>query len=348
MNKDLLWTGLLSTVLLIGIGFATLNYFTNSIGAGTISVPWRPRGGMVIVAAGGSGGVDSVEAWFPGEIGSLCRLPPLPSTYWDHSMDWVPGRGLVLCGGRSAEGIEKICYNLAPGAPTWTHLVDAVLERSGHTSVVNEDGDLLLLGGTALYRHTKGTDIIVLGGDVVPEAHQGLDLADKAAGHCTIKTGPNKMVVIGGTYSMNKVVEYDLNSGETRELPNLLTGRNGHACAAFNDPSGNQVLVVVGGSGSEPGLTHGTEIYRGGDSWEKEGFQEPIRHAQAVTVDNKVYLVGGRGYYDNQPKKNILEYLPEQQGKWTQAGQMTEDRTSHAVAVVPTSFRASFARIQNC
>ena len=117
----------------------------------------------------------------------------------------------------------------------------------------------------------KGNDTLVLFGGQVQQGteivnvteqdsgREGFNIRPGRRGHCSIQTGPGVLVLTGGTgpagdYMVERTVtEYRL-EGEWRdlvdldlrgrEMPQLLTGRYGHACGGYKNSAGTQVTTV--------------------------------------------------------------------------------------------------------
>ena len=50
------------------------------------------------------------------------------------------------------------------------------------------------------------------------------------------------MVITGGEYTLRKVTEYN-EDGKSKELPQLITGRDRHGCSSYSDIDGNIVTT---------------------------------------------------------------------------------------------------------
>ena len=72
---------------------------------------------------------------------SICELPPMPYPKRYHTQS-----GLTACGGTYYIYTEKICIKFEDGS--WTTLTDNLVDRWDHSSWVNPDGDILLIGGS--------------------------------------------------------------------------------------------------------------------------------------------------------------------------------------------------------
>ena len=71
---------------------------------------------------------------------SICELPTMPQSKYGHTQS-----GLTACGGGYSDS-ERSCIKFEAGA--WTTLTDNLVEkRWGHSSWVNSNGHILLIGG---------------------------------------------------------------------------------------------------------------------------------------------------------------------------------------------------------
>ena len=60
---------------------------------------------------------------------------------------------------------------------------------------------------------------------------------------CSIDIGQS-VVITGGRYTKRKVTEYR-EDGQTKELPQLITGRQNHGCSSYVDNDYNNVKATL-------------------------------------------------------------------------------------------------------
>ena len=79
---------------------------------------------------------------------SICELPSMPQSKYYHTQS-----GLTACGGGYSDS-ERSCIKFEAGS--WTTLTDNLEEdREDHSSWVNPDGDILLIGGSGFSTTTE-------------------------------------------------------------------------------------------------------------------------------------------------------------------------------------------------
>ena len=93
----------------------------------------------MILVTGGLGTETSAEVLFTNGS-TICELPPMSQSKYDHTQS-----GLIACGG-SYDIDTRSCIKFKDGS--WTTLTDNLVEmRTRHSSWINPDGDILLIGG---------------------------------------------------------------------------------------------------------------------------------------------------------------------------------------------------------
>ena len=89
---------------------------------------------------GGSDTETSAEVLFTNGS-SICELPPMSQSKIYHTQS-----GLTACGGGYYSDDWRSCIKFEDGS--WTILTDNLVEqRYDHSSWINPDGDILLIGG---------------------------------------------------------------------------------------------------------------------------------------------------------------------------------------------------------
>ena len=93
---------------------------------------------------------------------------------------------------------------------------------------------------------------------------EGPPLTDEFRAHCSVRVG-DIAYLIGGYWTLNKVLAIDVRSSEMTYKSELRHGRNMHACTII--PGSNPKIIVSGGYNN--GDVKSTEIYDiENDSWE--------------------------------------------------------------------------------
>ena len=103
---------------------------------------------LAILVTGGDGGKTSAEVLFTNGS-SICELPQLSQSKSEHTQS-----GLTACGGWGSDTIRRSCIKFEDGS--WTTLTDNLVElRTRHSSWINPDGDILLIGGSGSLTTTE-------------------------------------------------------------------------------------------------------------------------------------------------------------------------------------------------
>ena len=122
-------------------------------------------------------------------------------------------------------------------------------------------------------------------------------------------TSPTTILVTGGNYSRNKVVELDIVTGKYRRLPDMRVERWRHGCTRI----GNKV-VVAGGYRDKTSEILDLDT----ETWSMAGDMTTERkYAQLVTVNGRVVVMGGQ---DGRINLDTVEELDMGQRTWRRLG----------------------------
>lgn len=156
-------------------------------------------------------------------------------------------------------------------------------------------------------------------------------------------------MVTGGYTSPNYqdyVTEYQLNDVTETPLTPLLKPRREHACGSFLNDNGQQVLLVTGGRQPGAGPTSTTEVATHTSGvplqWrevETGNLPTPRNALRATTVDNIVYVTGGRD--DNNDYLSSILYWNAATESWGLAGYLSVARDYHGATAVPSALLSS-------
>ena len=135
-------------------------------------------------------------------------------------------------------------------------------------------------------------------------------------------------------------------TGFTRDLPRLLTGRLNHGCSYYEDGEGTKVdiesnscgviifqtFLVTGGWDSRYSDLSSTELLKtNAVSWILTGDLPSPRHGlRGANIDQRVIMTGG---VHGDGLDEVLEYKPNTR-EWSLVGQMLARRSYHGVSVV--------------
>jgi len=264
---------------------------------------------LAILVTGGSG--MSGEVLFTNGS-SICELPPMPQYKDSHTQS-----GLTACGGEVI-GTERSCIKFEDGS--WTTLTDNLVEqRRSHSSWINPDGDILLIGG---YDSLTTTEIVYQDGTSI----RSFDLKYNTKYACSIEL-PEMFILTGGFDTLTTVSRYST-SGWMEDLPELNEGRRGHGCGYFYNDDMQRVFLVAGGSSY---LSSTETLVEGGQAW---NFQQPLpsgrRGIKGISLPNTVIMTGG---YDGRKVDDVLTYVPET-SDWKKVGSMKTARYYHGASLV--------------
>ena len=102
---------------------------------------------LVILVTGGTHTETSAEL-ISTNGSSICELPLMPRSKYYHTQS-----GLTACGGY-VDDTRRNCIKFEDGS--WTTLTDNLVElRTRHSSWINPDGDILLIGGSGSLTTTE-------------------------------------------------------------------------------------------------------------------------------------------------------------------------------------------------
>jgi len=261
---------------------------------------------LAILVTGGVGTETSAEVLFTNGS-SICELPQMSQSKYDHSQS-----GLIACGGSYEIDTMRSCIKFEDGS--WTTLTDNLVElRTRHSSWINPDGDILLIGGSG---SLTTTEIVYQDGTSV----RSFDLKYDIKNACSIGL-PEMFILTGGEYTGATVSRYTT-SGWMEDLPELNEWRDSHGCGYFYNDDMQRVFLVVGGYINYDVGSSTETLVEGGQAW---NFQNPLPReragVRAISLPDTVILTGGRdsgGYYFN----DVLTFVPES-SDWKKIGNMT-------------------------
>ena len=150
------------------------------------------------------------------------------------------GASVNLVSGQLIACVWDSCdiYN---GGGEWTHLVDTISTRTGHSSVVKDDRILLIGGSFDMHGgFANSTEWISVDGS---PSQPGPFNVRHGPSHCTVQLSSDLIVVIGGTDGTDTydlVTSYHL-SGNGDETPLTPMKQSSLACGVYQDAGGQQV-----------------------------------------------------------------------------------------------------------
>ena len=100
-------------------------------------------------------------------------------------------------------------------------------------------------------------------------------------------------VILTGGVSRAKVHVYN-QEGYVMDLPDLVQGRQAHACGYFVNDAGHRVHLVTGGY-SDDFLSSTEILYNGDPAWTTAGLGHlpaPANGLRGVSIDNNILVTG--------------------------------------------------------
>jgi len=266
-----------------------------------------------ILVTGGYGGWTSSEVLFTNGS-SICELPPMTQSKYDHTQT-----GLSACGGYTSDN-RRNCIKFEDGS--WSTLTDNLVEgRFWHSSWINPDGDILLIGGTS----RTSTEIVSQNGTSI----RSFDLKYDTWYSCSIEL-PEMFILTGGVNTPSTVSRYST-TGWIEDLPGLNKGRYQHGCGYFYNDDMQRVYLVAGGWDDSDSLSSTETLIEGGQTW---NFQQPLpsgrKGLRGVSLPDTVIMTGG---YDRSNFDDVLTYVPET-SDWKNIGSMKTARRYHGASLV--------------
>jgi len=299
--------------------------------------------GAVVPGAVLPGEAGTTAELYDVNTGNQCRLPDLPlfDTRSFHTQN-----GNLACGGKDT---STTCLQFINGGWITSHQLQT--ERYHHTSWRTSSGDVLLVGGLGEF---QSTELVKMDGTTEMGT---LQLKYKSSGACLIDEGDTFLLtggydrdtfhLTGGYDTLTAVSRYTATS-HVKDLSNLNTGRDSHACGWYVDSDGKRMNIVAGGlDGSNTLDSVEVNVAEQDNWWYGTKLPTALAGLKGVTVMSQFYITGGWNA-DFKYEDAILHYkgsTSTNNGLWEPVGQMNVSRGYHAVSLVndvcPTSTSAT-------
>lgn len=283
-----------------------------------------------ILISGGinkNGPLSAVELFLP-KTNQSCSLPPMTRSRSLHSQNQF-----LACGGGGTSGSS--CEEFNPNLGHWGLRASPLIRnRRRHSSWTLNNGSVLLLGGI---QSTK-ENIAELVSPGLKSVRSALLNENMLYDSCAVEDSRHQHLYLiggGGFLDYSRVRRYP----DQVNFPQLSRGRFGHACAGYYSDQDQLVLLVAGGKdkNSSPfslvGFLSSTEIYQVGSEkgWtEVTGMPNPTTNVRAVSVNNKIYLLGGETGETRKTYEETIYVFEEE--KWKQVASMKVPRANHGVS----------------
>ena len=193
-------------------------------------------------------------------------------------------------------------------------------------------GKLTLLGGAVL-DHSTSSEFIYPGVENV--WHQGYNLTEPAWTACSVMVGPDLAVVLGGgAESANHTLLYNVSSGESERIEDMLRPRRGqHGCSLVRG-EGRTGVLVAGGVDYEPVLNEAEFLDLSTGQWEETGSLSSPRQA-LVMVETAGGVLAMGGLDTEYNILNTVEFFNISTMAWSSARDMKIPRDYFAATTVP-------------
>lgn len=319
-------------VTLTGQHFSTDNPAHNAVffGSQKASIPLNVTGSsMQVFVPGNLGSEVDVAIRVKGQLSNFqkftvsgANLPtwderqPAPTSRSGARAEVINGKIYVIGASQSARSDNLEAYDVSDN--TWSIMSPMPVERADVATAVLDDY-LYVIGGSGdssrVDRYDPATDTWVT-----------LTSMNTGRSGATAEAYRGRIYVIGGNDFNGRVVEeYDPDSDEWTTKQTSPSRRVYAASAVYN----GKIYVMGGGEIAEDRVT---AYDVDADEWITglAPLPKPVTKAQAVTINNKIYVIGGEDQNGSE-QDSVFEYDPSAD-KWRTLKRLPSARSGAAVA----------------
>ena len=165
--------------------------------------------------------------------------------------------------------------------------------------------------------------------------HESYNLSEPTWTACSVMVGENQALVLGGgAESANHSVLYDLTSGESQRMEDMLRPRRGqHGCSLVRG-EGRTGVLVAGGVNYEPVLKEAEFLDLSTGQWEEVGSLSSSRQGLVLVETSGGALAMG-GLDSDYNVLTTVEYFDMSSMAWSRVTDMQIPRDYFAVTTVP-------------
>ena len=176
-----------------------------------------------------------------------CQLSKFPATLTWAVGEFSSGDGTIICGGWNPDTYTDLadCYSMDTNSSEFANYTRLSIPRSFTSSIMIQNGSLLVLGGRNEDEALYSTELVSDSG-----VQASIDLSTPLYGHCTAKINDTMALIAGGfngTSLMSSTYFLDLVTLSITEGPPLSEARRRHGCTVFKH-NGIRLVIVAGGS----------------------------------------------------------------------------------------------------
>jgi N-acetylneuraminic acid mutarotase len=235
----------------------------------------------------------------------------LHTARWGHSAVRLPDGSVLVAGGsavRSAQSVGALrsAERFDPATGEWTEAAPMTDARTGHASVLLDNGKVLVIGGGVPVDRTDEAALAfceLYDPDADEWTPTGSLLAPRSR-YQAVLLSPTSVLVTGGSppgpaddasfdpFSRSTAEIYSQGTGAWTAAAPMPAGRNRHRAIALG---GGRALVLGGADGTRDGVGFSGTLVYDGDDWVPVGGLGVGRWSFAATAlaDGRVLAVGG-------------------------------------------------------
>jgi len=212
---------------------------------------------------------------------------------------------------------------VTPGPGKWVLTGNLTENRSKHSAVVLNNGQVMVIGGDNSPNGTKRTvELYDLNSGTW---HTTTSMNNSHANHASVVLPDGRVLVVGGNFIKTAEI-YDPNTEIWSLTGNVVEYREGHTATLL--PNG-QVLVAGGNFKNSAELYDPTT-----NTWTATGTMNFARGSHTATLlpNGKVLVAGGQ---ESTYERVSAELYDPTIGTWSTTGSMAEGRYSYAAVLLP-------------
>lgn len=221
--------------------------------------------------------------------------------------------------------------------PHWSLSVVNIPSPRGETGAAVIDGKIYVPGGMTVFSPTTGfdgTDVLAIYDPATDTWSTGANVPHTALNHAAVAAHGGKLYTFGGHALVDRdhlreVLIYDVATDTWSEGPEMPAQRQGSAAVTLGD-----YIYVIGGDEKN---NHLLRFDPASGEWaELAPLLEIRNHVQAVVLDGKIWVLGGRWYGASNSIVDFhtVEIYDPAADTWTAGPRMNRPHAGAAAAVI--------------